>query len=159
MGRVGRARGAAGELGGMRGECGPAGSCDHGGLMETSWRVPLLWRVLLVFARVLVFPICRLRVSVEDPVALRGGPLILAANHVSPVDPVIMTAACGVAGIAPRFLATGGIFRAPVAGWVMRRSGHLRVDRGTARAAQALPRAVKMELTLRAGISGVPVLS
>ena len=107
--------------------------------METSWRVPLLWRVLLVFARVLVFPFCRLRVSVEDPVALRGGPLILAANHVSPVDPVIMTAACGVAGIAPRFLATGGIFRAPVAGWVMRRSGHLRVDRGTAQAAQALP--------------------
>jgi len=109
--------------------------------METTWRVPLLWRALLVVARVLVFPICRLRVSVEDPVALRGRPLILAANHVSPVDPIIMTAACGVAGVAPRFLATGGIFRAPVAGWVMRRSGHLRVDRGTARAAQALPEA------------------
>jgi 1-acyl-sn-glycerol-3-phosphate acyltransferase len=109
--------------------------------METTWRVPWLWRALLVFARGLVFPICRLRVSVEDPAALREGPLILAANHVSPVDPIIMTAACGMVGIAPRFLATGGIFQAPVAGWVMRKSGHLRVDRGTARAAQALPEA------------------
>jgi 1-acyl-sn-glycerol-3-phosphate acyltransferase len=109
--------------------------------METTWQVPWLWRALLVFARGVVFPICRLRVSVEDPVALRAGPLILAANHVSPVDPIIMTAACGMAGIAPRFLATGGIFRAPVAGWVMRKSGHLRVDRGTAQAAQALPEA------------------
>jgi 1-acyl-sn-glycerol-3-phosphate acyltransferase len=107
--------------------------------METTWRVPWLWRALLVFARGLVFPICRLRVTVEDPAALRHGPLILAANHVSPVDPIIMTAACSVAGIAPRFLATGGLFRAPVAGWVMRKSGHLRVDRGTTQVARALP--------------------
>jgi 1-acyl-sn-glycerol-3-phosphate acyltransferase len=41
--------------------------------------------------------------------------------------------------VAPRFLATGGLFSAPVFGWVMRKSGHLRVDRGTSRAAQALP--------------------
>jgi len=109
--------------------------------METTWQVPWLWRGLLVFARGLVFPFCRLRVSVEDPAALRGGPLILAVNHVSPVDPIIMSAACGLVGIAPRFLATGGVFRAPVAGWVMRKSGHLRVDRGTAQAAQALPEA------------------
>jgi 1-acyl-sn-glycerol-3-phosphate acyltransferase len=107
--------------------------------METTWRVPGLWRALLVLARVLVFPICRLRVSVQDPVALRSGPLILAANHVSPVDPIIMTAACAVAGVAPRFLATGGLFRAPVVGWVMRKSGHLRVDRGSAQVALALP--------------------
>ena len=107
--------------------------------METTWRVPWLWRALLVFARGLVFPVCRLRVTVEDPAALRHGPLILAANHVSPVDPIIMTAACSVAGVAPRFLATGGLFRAPVAGWVMRRSGHLRVDRGTTQVARALP--------------------
>jgi 1-acyl-sn-glycerol-3-phosphate acyltransferase len=105
----------------------------------TTWQVPWLWRALLRFARVLVFPICRLRVSVEDPAAVAAGPLILAANHVSPVDPIIMTAACSVAGIAPRFLATGGLFQAPVFGSLMRRSGHLRVDRGSAQVAQALP--------------------
>lgn len=108
-------------------------------VMETTWQAPWLWRALQVFARALIFPFCRLRVTVEDPVALREGPLILAANHVSPVDPAIMTAACGVAGVAPRFLATGGLFDAPGFGWLMRTSGHLRVDRGTAQVADALP--------------------
>ena len=70
---------------------------------------------------------------------LREGPLILAANHVSPVDPAVMTAACRKVGLAPRFMATGGVFRAPVVGAVMRRCGHIRVDRRTARVAQALP--------------------
>jgi 1-acyl-sn-glycerol-3-phosphate acyltransferase len=107
--------------------------------MDATWQVPRLWRALQVFARVLIFPFCRLQVTVEDPAALRTGPLILAANHISPVDPAIMTAACGVAGIAPRFLATGGLFDAPGFGWVMRKSGHLRVDRGTAQVADALP--------------------
>ena len=107
--------------------------------METSWRVPRLWRFLLFIAPAVVFPICRLRVSGTLPRALREGPLILAANHVSPVDPAVMTAACRKARIAPRFLATGGVFRAPVVGAMMRRCGHIRVDRRTANVAQALP--------------------
>jgi 1-acyl-sn-glycerol-3-phosphate acyltransferase len=109
------------------------------GLMRTSWRVPWVWRFLLFIAPAVVFPVCRLRVSGEVPASLRRGPLILAANHVSPVDPFVMTAACRRAGLAPRFLATGGIFRAPVVGAVMRWSGHIRVERNSARVAQALP--------------------
>ena len=109
------------------------------GLMETSWRVPWLWRFLLFISPAVVFPICRLRVSGEVPASLRRGPLILAANHVSPVDPIVMTAACRKARLAPRFMATGGIFQAPIAGAVMRRSGHIRVDRYTAQVARALP--------------------
>ena len=109
--------------------------------MGSSWRVPWLWRVL-------AFPLCRLRVSGAVPAALRGGPLILAVNHVSPVDPLVVTAACARVGVAPRFLATGGLFRAPVVGALMRRCGHIRVDRRTARVAQALPDAAA---ALRAG--------
>ena len=107
--------------------------------MQTSWRVPWLWRLLLVVARAVVFLVARLHVSGDVPPGLRQGPLILAANHVSPGDPVVMAAACRSLGVAPRFMATGGVFRAPVIGWVMRRSGHIRVDRRTARVAQALP--------------------
>lgn len=110
-------------------------------LPEPVWRVPGLWRFLLVFARVLVFPLCRLRVSGEVPAALREGPLILAVNHVSPIDPVVMMAACSRAGVAPRFMATGGVFRAPVLGSIMRACGHIRVDRRSARVAEALPTA------------------
>jgi 1-acyl-sn-glycerol-3-phosphate acyltransferase len=109
--------------------------------MDTSWRVPWVWRFLLFIAPALVFPFCRLRVSGSVPERLRRGPLILAVNHVSPVDPFIMGAACRRARLAPRFLATGGLFRAPVVGAVMRAAGHIRVDRWTAQAAEALPAA------------------
>jgi 1-acyl-sn-glycerol-3-phosphate acyltransferase len=111
-------------------------------------RVPFMWRFMLLLARIGILPLCRLRVSGQIPPALRGGPLILAANHISPFDPIVMTAACHKAGIAPKFLATGGIFDAPVAGAAMRAAGHIRVDRNTAHVAGALPAAVE---ALRAG--------
>jgi 1-acyl-sn-glycerol-3-phosphate acyltransferase len=114
----------------------------------SSWRVPRLWRFLLAVSPALIFPFCRLRFSGAVPRELRDGPLILAANHVSPVDPAVMTAACHKVGLAPRFMATGGVFRAPVFGALMRRCGHIRVDRRSERVAQALPDAVE---ALRAG--------
>jgi 1-acyl-sn-glycerol-3-phosphate acyltransferase len=107
--------------------------------MESFWRVPMLWRALLLAARVVVFALARFRVSGTAPPGLQRGPLILAANHVSPFDPVVMAAACRAVGMAPRFMATGGVFRAPVIGAVMRACGHIRVDRRTAQVAQALP--------------------
>jgi 1-acyl-sn-glycerol-3-phosphate acyltransferase len=79
-----------------------------------------------------------LRVTGEVP----RGPVILAANHISPVDPVVLMAACDAIGIAPRIMATGGVFRAPLLGAVIRRAGYLRVDRGAATVAQALHDAV-----------------
>jgi 1-acyl-sn-glycerol-3-phosphate acyltransferase len=105
------------------------------------WRTPLAWRLMLILGRVIVLPLCRLRVTGTIPADLRDRPLILAANHVSPFDPIVMTAACHKAGIAPRIMATGGIFDAPIAGAAMRAAGHIRVDRGTTQVADALPTA------------------
>jgi len=116
--------------------------------MEQTWRVPWLWRVLLRLSRMVVPLVARLQVSGSVPAELRRGPLILAANHVSPVDPLVMMAACSQAGIAPRFMATAGLFKAPVVGAIMRACGHLRVDRHTAEVARALPAAAE---ALRAG--------
>ncbi|GAA3352060.1 lysophospholipid acyltransferase family protein [Amorphoplanes nipponensis] len=109
--------------------------------MEATWRAPWLWRALLRISRLVVPLICRLRVSGTLAPGLRRGPLILAANHVSPVDPLVLMAACSRAGIAPRFMATAGLFTTPVVGSIMRACGHLRVDRHTAQVAQALPAA------------------
>ena len=109
--------------------------------MEQTWRVPWLWRVLLRLSRMVVPSVARLRVTGSVPVELRRGPLILAANHLSPVDPLMMMAACSRAGLAPRFMATAGVFEAPVAGSIMRACGQLRVDRHTDRVAEALPAA------------------
>jgi 1-acyl-sn-glycerol-3-phosphate acyltransferase len=94
-----------------------------------TWRAPRTWRFLLVLARVVVMPVARLRVTGEVPAALRGGPVIFAANHIGPFDPVAITAACRVARLAPRLMATGGLFRAPVVGSVMRAAGHIRINR------------------------------
>ncbi len=114
--------------------------------MESSGpRVPLVWRMMLAFSRFVVFPLCRLRVSGQIPGA---EPVILAANHISPFDPIVLAAACHQVGIAPRFMATGGLFDAPVAGAAMRAAGHIRVDRGDATVARALPEA---EQALRGG--------
>jgi 1-acyl-sn-glycerol-3-phosphate acyltransferase len=113
--------------------------------METSttWRPPLLWRFLLALSRVVIAPLCRLRVSGSVPAELRSGPVILAANHVSPFDPLVMVAACHKAGVAPRIMITGGVFDAPVVGAAMRACEHIRVDRGKARVADALPAAAQ----------------
>lgn len=105
------------------------------------WRPPALWRAAQLGARVLVALLARLRVSGDLPVRLPRGPLILAANHISPFDPVVLTAACRSRRIAPRFLATGGLFRAPVVGPVMRHWGHIPVQRGSATATRAFSEA------------------
>ncbi|MCW3818243.1 1-acyl-sn-glycerol-3-phosphate acyltransferase [Micromonospora sp. DR5-3] len=104
----------------------------------TLWRAPLLWRAAQLLARGVVGLLGRLEVTGEVPADLRHGPLILAANHINPFDPVVLTAACRTRGVAPRIMATGGLFRAPVIGPLMRRAGHIRVDRGTSAVHQSL---------------------
>ncbi|MEV4811400.1 lysophospholipid acyltransferase family protein [Micromonospora avicenniae] len=105
---------------------------------RAAWQPPAIWRAAQLLARAVVAPLARLEVSGEIPEALRRGPLILAANHISPFDPIVLTAACQVRKVAPRIMATGGLFRAPVIGALMRRAGHIRVDRGTAAVGRAL---------------------
>lgn len=105
------------------------------------WRAPRFWLLLQVLARGVVGLVARLRVTGDVPDHLRNGPLILAANHVNPFDPIVLTAACRVRRIAPRIMATGGVFRAPIVGAAMRASGHIRVDRRTPTVGLALEHA------------------
>lgn len=90
----------------------------------------------------------RVEISGTLPTELRGRSFLLAANHIGVFDAFVLTAACQRAGLAPRFLITGGIMDAPVAGWALRTSGHLRVDRRKATVTQAFDRTVE---ALRAG--------
>jgi 1-acyl-sn-glycerol-3-phosphate acyltransferase len=95
----------------------------------TAARPTLLWRLLLVLARLVVGAVARLRITGEVPQGLRGGPLVLASNHIGLFDPIALSAACRVRGLAPSFLATAGLFEAPLVGAVMRGCGHIPVDR------------------------------
>ncbi|GIJ31247.1 lysophospholipid acyltransferase family protein [Micromonospora sediminimaris] len=119
---------------------------------HSPWRPPLIWRVALLLARVVVGTLARLEVTGDIPARLRGGPLILAANHISPFDPIVLAAACRARRVAPRIMATGGLFRAPLIGTAMRSAGHIRVDRGTSGVHRALDDAAA------AVAAGAPIL-
>lgn len=86
----------------------------------------------------------RLRVTGDVPADLRGGPLLLASNHIGNLDPFVLIAACRRIGIAPRFLLAGGLLDAPIMGPALRASGHLRVDRASADAGEAYHRTVEV---------------
>ncbi|MFC4042965.1 lysophospholipid acyltransferase family protein [Dactylosporangium siamense] len=126
-----------------------------GPVTGVTWRAPRTWRFLLFLARVVVLPVARLKVTGDVPAALRDGPVIFAANHIGPFDPVAITAACRVARLAPRLMATGGLFRAPVVGSVMRAAGHIRINRRQADVGTAVD-AVADALAVRSHVLGYP---
>lgn len=71
----------------------------------------------------------------------RGG-VIIVVNHISHVDPLIVSKLVLDAARVPRFLAKDTIFVNPFIGWGMRAMGHIPVRRDTADAARALAVAV-----------------
>jgi len=115
-------------------------------------RPPLLWRALMRFDGWLVALTGRLEVTGAVPEALRRGPVLLAANHIGTFDVLVLVEACRRLGVAPRFMATGGLFDAPLVGQVLRACRHIRVDRGKGNVIAA------MDMAVRALLNGDPVL-
>ncbi|MCP2256928.1 1-acyl-sn-glycerol-3-phosphate acyltransferases [Streptoalloteichus tenebrarius] len=105
-------------------------------------RTPRLWRFLTRVDQALVALTGRLEVTGDVPAELRGRPLLMAANHIGVFDVFVLIAACRRIGVSPRFMATAGLFDTPVLGWALRRSGHVRVDRGKGNVTEAFDRAV-----------------
>lgn len=60
----------------------------------------------------------------------RQGSFVLAPNHYSEIDPVVMGVVSWKLGRLPRFLAKASVFDIPVAGWLLRKSGQIPVQRG-----------------------------
>ncbi|MGH1548437.1 lysophospholipid acyltransferase family protein [Leifsonia poae] len=60
----------------------------------------------------------------------RTGAFILAPNHYSEIDPVMIGMVSWKLGRLPRFLAKESLFRVPVFGWFLRKSGQVPVSRG-----------------------------
>jgi 1-acyl-sn-glycerol-3-phosphate acyltransferase len=107
------------------------------------WQPPLLWRFVLRLTLVVVPLVARVRVSTSMPYHLTRGPLILASNHIANFDPIAAMSACAQMRIAPRMMATGGLFRTPVLGPLMRWAGHIPVDRGRDTIIDAVPAATE----------------
>jgi len=67
----------------------------------------------------------------------RTGSFVLAPNHYSEFDPLIVAAAVWRLGRAPRFMAKESLFRVPVVGAALRATGMIPVARSSSRAASA----------------------
>lgn len=63
------------------------------------------------------------------------GPYVLAPNHYSEFDPLIIAVATWRLGRAPRFMAKESLFRVPVLGWALRATGMVPVARSSSAAA------------------------
>lgn len=85
----------------------------------------------------LILPVWSLMVRYRFTRASRlpkTGPFILAPNHYSEIDPIVVGAAVWHLGRVPRFMAKASLFKIPVLGWLMRASGQIPVEReGVAR--------------------------
>lgn len=83
------------------------------------------------------------KVSVEGKLPATG-PFILAPNHNSEVDPVLVGIATWRLGRAPRFMAKESLFKLPVIGWLLRVSGQIPVTRDPRRGNAAAMEAADM---------------
>ncbi|MFF1875981.1 lysophospholipid acyltransferase family protein, partial [Kitasatospora herbaricolor] len=59
----------------------------------------------------------------------RRGAYVVAPNHYSEIDPIAIGIVSWKLGRMPRFLAKGSLFRVPVVGWFLRKSGQVPVER------------------------------
>lgn len=121
--------------------------------MSANWRHPgrtgaVIYAVLGVVFGGLVGLTSRLQVArqrgrAEVARTLPEGPIIVISNHTSYADGVLLVLACRRQGRSLRMLATAGVFRVPVVGWLGRRLGFVPVSRGTKDAASSLDAAAE----------------
>ena len=67
-----------------------------------------------------------------------SGAAIVAPNHYSEIDPVVMGLVIWKLGRAPRYLTKASLFSVPIVGWFLRRSGQIPVQRTGSRGSDPL---------------------
>ncbi|WP_243695173.1 lysophospholipid acyltransferase family protein [Agromyces protaetiae] len=72
------------------------------------------------------------------------GAFVLAPNHYSEIDPIAMGVAVWKLGRLPRFLAKASLFKLPVVGWLLHKSGQIPVERAGSKSHHALRAAEEM---------------
>ncbi len=81
----------------------------------------------------LILPVMNLAaryVIIDDEKLPRTGAFVLAPNHYSEIDPVVIGVVCWKLDRLPRFLTKASIFKIPVFGWILKKSGQIPVERG-----------------------------
>jgi 1-acyl-sn-glycerol-3-phosphate acyltransferase len=106
-------------------------------------KLGLAWLVVLSVLYVPVSLLIRSRYRNLTKLPQQGGAIVVV-NHVSHVDPLLLSKFFIDGGRRPRFLAKDSIFGVPVIGTAMRRMGHVPVKRGTTDARQSFDAAVEL---------------
>lgn len=107
---------------------------------------PLVWAVSVRVLDLAVRLLARVTVTGREHLPATGGAL-LAANHVSAVDPVVLLVVGHRCGRKVRFLGVQELHDRPVVGWFVRAGRHIPVLQGSASRAPLLA----AEQALRAG--------
>lgn len=107
------------------------------------WRPSMFW-VLAALALPPLWFMVRYRIIDREKLPMHGA-FVIAPNHYTEIDPVLVAAAVWKLGRAPRFLAKASLFRVPVVGWLLAKSGQIPVERaGRSRAGAPLVAAEKL---------------
>lgn len=111
--------------------------------MATKRGPGIWWRI----TEALVVPLFHAVVSlrIKDGSSLPPtGPFIVAPNHYSEIDPVVMGVSVWKLGRTPRFLAKASLFRVPVLGFYLRKTGQIPVERSGSSTSNALDAAHRL---------------
>jgi 1-acyl-sn-glycerol-3-phosphate acyltransferase len=101
------------------------------------WRRPeRVYDLLAPLARLLVWLLADLRVVGAERIPTHGG-VLLAANHVSFLDPLVLALALYDCGRKVRFLALADLFDQPLLSWLLRATQMIPVARGRGAARMA----------------------
>ncbi|MFT4166505.1 MAG: lysophospholipid acyltransferase family protein [Microlunatus sp.] len=73
----------------------------------------------------------------QEHIPQTGG-VIIVANHISNIDPIMLGLYLAYSGRWPRFMAKGSLFKVPVLGWALLSAGQIPVQRNSRQAGQAI---------------------
>jgi 1-acyl-sn-glycerol-3-phosphate acyltransferase len=103
-----------------------------------------IFRVLSAIALPLLGILARLHIRGQENVPAVGA-FVVTPNHYSEIDPIVTGVAMWKVGRMPRYLAKASVFRVPVIGWLLRKSGQIPVERtGAGKGNSALDAAKKV---------------
>ena len=112
------------------------------GLRRTKLRVGPALRLTIILVKPFLLLVTKRDWHGEENLHLDEGGIVLAANHMSWIDPLLISHVLVNNGRPPRFLAKEAIFRVPFVGWIVTDAGQIPVYRESADAAKSIRAAV-----------------
>lgn len=107
-------------------------------------RPSLFWPLAAIIVPV-VSLLAKIRITGRENLPAEGA-FVLAPNHYSEFDPLIVAVAVWRLGRAPRFMTKDSLFRVPVFGWLLHRTGMIPVARASSASAAKLTMKQSKEL-------------